>query len=290
MDQTLEPTSERTAGAPAEVRVQFSSDGALYCLPGERPGIWLSVESLPMPFPAPLFRSPGWSPVAVDGGRRWRRVHYATKGLLAVAHGRAEMRAASDRLVVDFRSFCATYDAANTVAGSNDRFESDDFDLVGAAERAARALEGLSPERVAAALLRAAAARPVPDARRADAIQVISHFCGQFASRLRALDYTGLHQDAALFEKRFMQACAPIAPAEVLAPHRQRLSSLGWSTVEIEFLLPLLGGGAAIRGYSARDITIGDRLLSREEVRESARPAQWTERETWHAQFPRVEE
>jgi hypothetical protein len=59
-----------------------------------------------------------------------------------------------------------------------------------------------------------------------------------------------------------------------------------FSGAEIDIVRMLCARGAKIEAFDAENIVIGGRRFSRFELREAGRPQSWTNRESWHGQFP----
>jgi hypothetical protein len=80
---------------------------------------------------------------------------------------------------------------------------------------------------------------------------------------------------------------ASVVPVDEVTRHFPALTRSGYSGGEIDIIRAMCQGGKKIEpGFDADHIVVAGRRFSRFELREAGRPQSWTNRESWHGQFP----
>ncbi|HVA82483.1 MAG TPA: hypothetical protein VNF29_16255 [Candidatus Binataceae bacterium] len=164
--------------------------------------------------------------------------------------------------------------------------------VIGEAVRKAVALvsdPALRPEGRAIAALSQAQDAPIAEGREAAAVSLIE----QYGSALQLMIAGG--EPGAAFDARrgeFSRALfalrEPLAPSNPWPQVAPELDRLKWHSIELDFVGEQIKRGAKPGRIDATGIELDGEFLSREMIRERARPATFRNSYVWNAQFSAI--
>ncbi|MGH7813384.1 MAG: hypothetical protein ACREQI_05210 [Candidatus Binataceae bacterium] len=157
----------------------------------------------------------------------------------------------------------------------------------------------ITPLKRTAAAIRRMAEIAYPDARIAEAREMIEVFAATAIALLRSADDRALNAEIEKLDRAAFAVQTPPpapTPGSELARAQGDLAAIGWNALEIEFLGAWINPGEKLLHFDARGACLGQpaagesdavsqRRITRRELRDRNRPPHWRDPRKWETQF-----